>query len=356
MGRKPWPGEMDEWTHPRRSAARLPPRATASWPRPPVRWVAGGEAEVRGMVTAAGRNFYAGVLARDGFNGLRALAARHGFALRRAVHDEEPEANSRRPLPAAAGCSPSGSRSSSRRTLPASRWPSIPMQLAARRALFDQGIWSPSPATRCGPSMPIRASSSGRFPASDPRYVVAGDGTVAARPGPAPPQRNGRGGGTRHGERPRPLEAERRHGCRKRREQSTTADWWRSRSPRSGNEGPENALHILSAADGKVQLDYPFLPGIDHRRQARVFADDRLWLLHGSKDADKQRFPSRFRRSTPEAAVLVTHPAGLTHFPPVKLVATCSRASSTTATGRSTPTGSPRPLAAAATAGCRPTV
>ena len=36
-----------------------------------VRWVAAATSEVEGMVTAGGRKFYGGILARDSFNGLR---------------------------------------------------------------------------------------------------------------------------------------------------------------------------------------------------------------------------------------------------------------------------------------------
>ena len=72
VARKPRPEQMDEWTHPRHSAAGNP-ASTDTLVAPPrrVRWVVGAESEVRGMVTSSGRNFYAGVLARDSFNGLR---------------------------------------------------------------------------------------------------------------------------------------------------------------------------------------------------------------------------------------------------------------------------------------------
>ena len=70
--RKPRPPEMGEWGHPRHasdgnavSADRLvnPPRR--------VRWLAGPMHEASNMVTAGGRFFHAGVIARDAFNGLR---------------------------------------------------------------------------------------------------------------------------------------------------------------------------------------------------------------------------------------------------------------------------------------------
>jgi len=72
MARKPWPAEMDEWSHPRHSATgNAVSHDTLVAPPRRVRWVVGATSEVQGMVTAGGRNFYGGVLTRDGFNGLR---------------------------------------------------------------------------------------------------------------------------------------------------------------------------------------------------------------------------------------------------------------------------------------------
>ena len=70
--RKPWPRDMDQWGHPRHasdgnavSLDRLvgPPRR--------VRWLAGPMHEASNMVTAGGRFFHGGVIARDAFNGIR---------------------------------------------------------------------------------------------------------------------------------------------------------------------------------------------------------------------------------------------------------------------------------------------
>ncbi|MHB8900344.1 MAG: hypothetical protein ACYC6Y_16460 [Thermoguttaceae bacterium] len=72
VARKPRPRAMDEWTHPRHAADGNPVSGdTLVAPPRRVRWVAGAQSEVRGMVTASGRNYYAGVLTRDSFNGLR---------------------------------------------------------------------------------------------------------------------------------------------------------------------------------------------------------------------------------------------------------------------------------------------
>lgn len=70
--RKPWPADMDEWGHPRHgpdgnavSGDRLvgPPRR--------VRWVAGPMHEASNAVTAGGRFFHGGLIARDAFNSIR---------------------------------------------------------------------------------------------------------------------------------------------------------------------------------------------------------------------------------------------------------------------------------------------
>ncbi|MBE3070403.1 MAG: methyltransferase domain-containing protein, partial [Planctomycetes bacterium] len=70
--RKPWPADMDEWGHPRHG----PDGNAASGDRlvgPPrrIRWVAGPMHEASNAVTAGGRFFHAGLIARDAFNGLR---------------------------------------------------------------------------------------------------------------------------------------------------------------------------------------------------------------------------------------------------------------------------------------------
>ena len=70
--RKSWPAEMDAWSHSRHAAnGNAVSHDTAVGPPDRIRWVAGATEEVEGVVTAGGRNFYGGVLARDSFNGLR---------------------------------------------------------------------------------------------------------------------------------------------------------------------------------------------------------------------------------------------------------------------------------------------
>jgi outer membrane protein assembly factor BamB len=69
---KPWPKAMDWWSHPRHAAdGNTVSHDTLIGPPRRVRWVTGPQQEISDMVTAGGRSFFAGVLARDAFNGLR---------------------------------------------------------------------------------------------------------------------------------------------------------------------------------------------------------------------------------------------------------------------------------------------
>lgn len=72
LARKPRPPAMDQWSHARHAADGNPvSQDRLVGPPRRVRWLAGPPQEISNMVTAGGRAFYAGVLARDGFNGLR---------------------------------------------------------------------------------------------------------------------------------------------------------------------------------------------------------------------------------------------------------------------------------------------
>ena len=321
--RKPWPTGMDEWSHPRHSASGNA-ASQDSLVAPPrrVRWVAGAESEVPGMVSAGGRNFYAGVLARDGFNGLRlwhrdlTAPSEDGRFVMKSLG-----ANSAAPV--AGGGRLYVAEQKMLYALDAATGEvqrEYPDAGAPEAVLFDQGtlisVTEDSVRALDAESAELKWS----VPASDPRFVVAGDDSVVLLQGQ--PRRN------------EIVEA-------------VTLDmasgrirWKRGDLPWLGkvtrtvyhrgmaafevstlnDEGPENALHILSAADGAVQLDHPFLPGANHRRQARaMFLEGRLWLLHGGKDADKNRLPVQVSAiDVLTGKTLVTHPAGLVHcFPPV---------------------------------------
>ena len=71
LGRKPWPAEMDDWSHSRHgpdgnavSADKLVQKAER------IRWLAGPLVHASNIITAGGRFYTHGVIARDAFNGL----------------------------------------------------------------------------------------------------------------------------------------------------------------------------------------------------------------------------------------------------------------------------------------------
>ena len=323
VAKKPWPDEMDEWTHPRHSAAgNAASGDTAVAPPRRVRWVAGAMAEVRGMVTSGGKNFYAGVLARDGFNGLRlwrrdlkAPSASGNFTIKNlAGGDAPPVAGNDRlyvvqdkKLVALNGAT-------------GDKVQEYPEAATPRKVLLDNGILIAANGDSVRALDTDTGSLKWTVSASDPRYVVAGDDTVAFLQGQ--PQR---------GQAVEAVVVDMATGqIRWKREDLPWLPKVRRTVYHQGlvafeistlnDEGPQNALHLLAAADGEVKLDYPFLPGMNHSRQARaMFVGDRLWILHGGKDENKKKLPvqaSAIDFTTGET--LVTHKAGLTHcFPQV---------------------------------------
>ena len=320
---KPRPDRMDAWSHPRHSASgnAVSQDALVAPPRR-VRWIAGAPAEVRGMVTAGGRNFYAGVLARDGFNGLRlwqrdlvGRASGDGFTMRNLGSGDAP--------PVAGGDRLFAVEKKRLLALDAATGKTVceyPEAAAPEAVLFDKGTLIAVTGDSVRALDAESAELKWTFSASDPRYVIAGDDTVALVQG-----QNQRG---------EAVEAVALDVATGRPRWRRDDFPWLAKVTRTvyyrglvafevstlNDEGPDNAIHIVSAADGQLVLDYPFLPGMNHRRQARaMFLDDRLWLLDGGKDENQKKLPTQvsavdFR----SGEVLVTHPAGLAHcFPPV---------------------------------------
>lgn len=75
--RKPWPEGMDEWPMPRRGPdGNAASSDTLAGPPRRIRWVTGPWHEASNMVTAGGRFYHAGLIARDAFNGLRLWSQR----------------------------------------------------------------------------------------------------------------------------------------------------------------------------------------------------------------------------------------------------------------------------------------
>ncbi|NLS90564.1 MAG: PQQ-binding-like beta-propeller repeat protein [Planctomycetaceae bacterium] len=320
LARKPRPEAMDEWTH-SRHASDGNPASTDTLVAPPrrVRWIAGAESEVRGMVTASGRNFYAGVLARDSFNGLR-LWNRDIVAPGSADFVMK---NLRSAPPVAGGNRLFVVEQKKLLALDAASGEVVHEYAAAgepKEVLFDRGtlIVATSDSVRAlyADSGDVRWQLS----FSDPRQVVAGDDTVALIHGQA-----------RRNEAIEAVIVDRETGQIRWKRNDLE---WLPKVDRLvyhgglvafevstfNNDGPENALHLLSAASGEVQLDHPFFPGMNHARQARaMFVSGNLWLLHGGRGAGDERFPVQVSAIDMKTGnSLVTHPAGLTHcFPPV---------------------------------------
>jgi len=321
--RKPWPAGMDEWTHSRHSAAGNavsgdvlvePPRR--------VRWVVGAQSEVPGVVSAAGRTFFAGALARDGFNGLRlwhrdliAPGSSSGFTLRNLPPGM--------PTPVAAGevlfavtggelVALNGVSGQTLRSYPEAGQPST--------LLHDDGIL----VVADGGSVRALDAGTGRLlwkhDARSPRVVVSGGTSVGFIQGDP-----------RRGETSEVIVLDKETG-RPRWRRADLA--WAARVYRCvyyqdslayevstvNDDGPGNSLHLLSATDGNLLWQQDILPGMNHNRQSRaMFVNDRLWLLHGGRDADKKFQPLQCSALDPATGeVLVTHGGRLAHcFPPV---------------------------------------
>jgi outer membrane protein assembly factor BamB len=323
VARKPWPTGMDEWTHSRHSAAG---NAVSSdvFVGPPrrVRWIAGAESEVPGVVSAEGRNFYAGVLARDGFNGLRLWnrdlvnpTASGRFALKNLPGST--------PTPVVAGdvlyavtagrlIALKAATGETLREYTEAGHPKVLLHEGGLLLVADEG------------SVRALDAESGklvwRYEASAPRHLVSGENSVGLIQGDA-----------RRGEACEAVVLDKATGSPRwsRKDLPWAARVYRCVYHRGlvayevstlNDEGSGNSLHLLSAADGKPVWEQDVLPGMNHNRQARaMFVEDRLWLLHGGKGADKKRLPIQCSAIEPATGeVLVTHDARLVQcFPPV---------------------------------------
>jgi len=284
--RKPWPDDMGQWTHPRHGADGN----TVSLDRrvgPPrrIRWVAGPSQEINCLVTSGGRNFYAGVLARDSFNGLRlwersltGSTAQNGSELRL------PRGSA---LPIAAG----------KLLLVVSDKKLMALDGATGKVVREYGeVGTPSNVLYVKGTVIVVGKQSVRafnaetarpawtVEAAEPRYVVAGDGAVYLVQGQ--PRRGEKctvvsldlaTGKVRWQKSDYPWIAKIRglvyHKGRLACEVSTLTD---------DKEG--NGLHILSADSGKLLWDRTFVPGMNHRKQARaMFIGELLWTLEHYK-------------------------------------------------------------------------
>lgn len=299
-GRKPRPAAMDEWSHARHGAdGNTASRDTLVGPPRRVRWVTGPTRENSRLITAAGRNFYADVLARDAFNGLRLwqrpLKA-SGPAIPVAADDL---------LFAVAGKRVMALDAVTGQTVREYREAGTPGDLM----VVDGTL-----VTVDNQSVRAIEISTGRlrwkFAATDPRYVIAGDGSVYLLTG-----------SLRRGDNPTVVCLDLANG--QVRWQKDDYPW----GPKirrvvyheglvvyevstQNNDKPGNAIHVAAAADGRVLWSREFVPGMNHAKQARaMFLGDLLWILEDRKCVALDPKTGKEKKDCP---------AGLCHcFPPV---------------------------------------
>ncbi|MCR4415861.1 MAG: PQQ-binding-like beta-propeller repeat protein, partial [Thermoguttaceae bacterium] len=284
-GRKPWPGAMDWWTHPRHGPdGNTVSLDTAVGPPRRVRWVAGPPQEISNFVSAGGRNYYAGVLARDAFNGLRLWEkslkpspARGGFSFRF-------EPGSVRPI------------ADGTRVFVVDQQRLMALDGATGAILRDYPeAGTPLDVLLCGQTLlafdarSIRAvdAQTGalrwRHDAPEPRYPAAGDGSLYVLEG-----------GRAKGASCEAVALDLAQGTVRWRRQFPWLTAVRGCVYHRGlvayeistlnDDKPGNLVQVVSAADGAVRWSHTFVPGMAHMKQARaMFAGDLLWLLDDKK-------------------------------------------------------------------------
>jgi len=286
LARKPWPKAMDPWSHPRHGpdGNAVSHDALVGPPRR-VRWIAGPAQEISNMVTAAGRNYHAGVLARDSFNGLRLWEralhpspARGGFSSNPQPGSVRPVADGQRLLVVSDDkvLALDGATGRTLREYPEAGRP-VDLLVAGGLliAVEEQSVRA------------VDAASGGlrwKHPAREPRCVVADQNSVYLIEGQP-----------RRGESPTAVALDLAKGTLR----WQRADWpWLAGVRACVHHGgllayevstlsddkPNNRVHVVSAADGSPQWSRDFVPGMAHMKQARaMFAGDRLWVLDDRK-------------------------------------------------------------------------
>ncbi len=330
VGRKPWPKAMDVWSHPRHAAdGNAVSHDTIVGPPDRVRWIAAATSEVEGMVTAGGRNFYGGILARDSFNGLRLWHR----SLRREDENNPPAFD----LPKLAS---SGPRPIASDRLVFAVLQNRPVALNAKtgevvvrfgdmvtpKAVLFDGVRVIAANDDSVRAFSIETGNEiWKVLAVDPQNVV-GDGQVVSF----------MQGRVRRGEKAEAIVLDARTGETRWRRQDYP--WLPSVARTVLSQGllvfevsslndhdAGNGIHVVSASTGEHRWSKEFAPGMNHRRQARaMFLENDLWILHGGKintsdTTKRERKPVQISALNPQTGkTRVTYPAGLTHcFPPV---------------------------------------
>lgn len=327
VARKPWPNGMDSWSHPRHAAdGNAVSGDLLVGPPERVRWIAAATNEVEGMVTAGGRNFYGGLLARDSFNGLRLWHHDLSKAELNDGHFTLPQTPRTRPI------------ASFDQVFAVAKGRLVALDAVTGKVVREfAGISRPLEIVHLEDRLIASEETSVRvfdsttgaelwsFQAGEPRNVVAGHGLVALIHGRA-----------RRGETLEAVALDLATGNIK--WKRSDFDWLPKvtrtvlhadqlafeLSSMTDHEAG-NELRIVSSQTGEPLWDKTFPPGMNHRRQARaMYLDSGLWILHGGKvntaDKDKMtRLPVEVSALDPSTGkTLITHEAGLAHcFPPV---------------------------------------
>ncbi len=326
VARKPWPVTMDAWSHPRHGANGNAVSADTLVGSPDrVRWVAAATREVEGMVTAGGRNYYGGLLARDGFNGLRlwhldtGTSGRSGktFALPRLARDKaRPIASDRYVIATIKGKLSALDASTGE----------VVRQFAGTVDPREMFHFRDTVVAVDATGVRAYDVESGKLrwkrPAAGARNLVAGNEFVSFIESP-----DGKAAAVA-------LDLYSGKSIWRRDDYAWLKKVVRTVAYRDqiafevsslNDHDRGNALHLVSAETGKLAWEKDFPPGMNHHRQARaMFLKDDLWILHGGKinTADPQRqgrLPIQVISLDPRTgAKRITHPAGLAHcFPPV---------------------------------------
>ena len=327
--RKRWPDEMDTWSH-ARHASNGNAVSSDSLVGPPerVRWIAAATSEVEGMVSAGGRNFYGGILARDSFNGLRLwhrTLAKKGennpedFKLPRLGHGGSRPVASDRFLFASLQDRPVALDAKTGEVIVEFGGLKFPKSL-----LFD-GTRIVVADTETVRAFDVDTGKEiWKVDAAEPQNVIANGQIVSFIKGRV-----------RRGEKATAVVLDAASGNENwSREYSWLIETTRTVLAKGqlvfevstlNDHDAGNGIHVVSAETGEPQWSKDFPPGMNHARQARaMFLENDLWILHGGKTntADKdnmKRSPTEVSALDPATGnVRKTYPAGLAHcFPPV---------------------------------------
>lgn len=319
---KPRPAEMDDWGHPRHGPdGNAASRDTLVGPPRRIRWVAGPMHEVSNIVTAGGRFFYHGVIARDAFNGLplwdRKLdptPSRLGFPASAVKGSVLPVATADRLYVVSQG---------KLQALDAAT--GSPLEVYADAGTPLEILYTGGTLVACDAESVRAADAAGgkllwSHEARQPADMVAGDGGVyfyeaadAAR-GPRAVVKLDLATGKpawRRADYPWAAKARRlsyHRGllvC----EVSTLT-----------NDRPGNGIHVLDARDGKQVWERLFAPGHAHYQQGRALqTDSRLWILSFVQQDNKAGFGQWEALDPATGSTVASHrAAGSNHcFPPV---------------------------------------